>query len=199
MSSPAQVAITTTPLYGVLVSRKSYLIGLRCHVKTKFAQVLAERVCAGRLPTELSDLIADELIKLECETVRHTWDLRNSGHWDKGWIGKDRRFRYWKDDKWDWTKTEKLAFEEVVGSISSYLLGGQKLTRSGLAGAASHRHRGGRGDQTPRWLTGAVYAPLCALPEAVDGDEPVVSTMQAAGPAAEWFDADGSLPRPAIG
>ena len=126
MSSPAQVQITTTPLYGVLVSRKSYLIGLHCLVRTNHAHMLAQKVGAGRLPTELTDLIAYELAQLECETVRLMWELEDSGRWGKGWIGKARRFRYWRDDKWDWTEAEKLAFAEVVSSSRPYW-GAQKL------------------------------------------------------------------------
>lgn len=110
-SSTPRIAVTTTPLYGILVSRKSYLVGLRCLVKTHHAQMLAGKIGAGRLPQELVDLIADRLAELEHEVVRRTSD---GGAWSE----KERKSRYCREDPREWTPAESEAFAQVARPIN---------------------------------------------------------------------------------
>lgn len=82
----ATLSIFTTLLYGVYVSEKSYLIGVRCLVKREHSRMLAMKV-AGHLPQELTDLIEKELYQQEEASVRARWILKAPQQ-------NHRRFRY---------------------------------------------------------------------------------------------------------
>lgn len=73
----ATLSISTTLLYGVYVSEKSHLIGVRCLVKQEHSKMLAAKV-AGHLPRELTDLIEKELYELEKASVRARWTPNTS-------------------------------------------------------------------------------------------------------------------------
>lgn len=68
----ATLSISTTLLYGVYVSEKSHLIGVRCLVKREHSKMLARKV-AGHLPQELTDQIEKDLYELEERSVRACW------------------------------------------------------------------------------------------------------------------------------
>jgi hypothetical protein len=65
--------VTTSILYGIFVSEKSFLIGVRCLVKQEHTRMLALRVAGEHLPIELVDEIADHLYALEKPEVLSRW------------------------------------------------------------------------------------------------------------------------------
>ncbi|EME84221.1 uncharacterized protein MYCFIDRAFT_173250 [Pseudocercospora fijiensis CIRAD86] len=68
------VATTIAPLYGVLVSDKSHLVGERRLVKRDYATLMAHKTLADtKLPPELIDQISDELFKMEMAIVEWKW------------------------------------------------------------------------------------------------------------------------------
>ena len=70
---PNQLTTTLNPLYGILVSHKSYHIGAKNLVKAHHVSMLASRVCQQRLPAELILVVADELEVLERKGVEEVW------------------------------------------------------------------------------------------------------------------------------
>ena len=49
--------ITTTILYGIFVSAKSYHVGLRRVLRREYGRMLVHRVTSHKLPLELVDII----------------------------------------------------------------------------------------------------------------------------------------------
>lgn len=98
----ATLSISTTLLYGVYVSEKSHLIGVRCLVKREHARMLAMKV-AGHLPQELTDLIENELYVLEEASVRSRWTLPADQQ-------NYRKFRYESMD----TEAETAVLQRMV-------------------------------------------------------------------------------------
>jgi hypothetical protein len=64
---------TSTPLYGILVTEKSFLLGRRSQVLQHQGLRLAHRVIGDRLPTELCDEIGAELAKLLVKDNAQLW------------------------------------------------------------------------------------------------------------------------------
>jgi hypothetical protein len=64
---------TSTPLYGILVTDKSFLLGRRSQVPQHQGLRLAHRVIGDRLPTELCDEIGAELAKLLVKDNAQLW------------------------------------------------------------------------------------------------------------------------------
>lgn len=64
-SSSNPLRLATTPLYGILVTQKSMLLGRRRLARAHYAKSLVHRVVESRLPPELVDQIADALIELD--------------------------------------------------------------------------------------------------------------------------------------
>jgi hypothetical protein len=64
---------TSTPLYGILVTEKSFLLGRRSQVLQHQELRLAHRVIGDRLPTELCDEIGAELAKLLVKDNAQLW------------------------------------------------------------------------------------------------------------------------------
>jgi hypothetical protein len=67
------LSLTTMPLYGILVSEKSFLLARRRLAKAHYAKFLAFRVTGSHLPAELVDQIADALIELEKAEILQLW------------------------------------------------------------------------------------------------------------------------------
>lgn len=70
MTSPRH-KITLTPLYGILVTERSYLLATRREATRKHVTSLAHRVLFPRLPIELVEQVADELVLLREQDARH--------------------------------------------------------------------------------------------------------------------------------
>lgn len=75
-----KVKITNTLLYGVFVSQKSYLIGIRNLAKREHAEMLVTRITEHILPQELIDIVIDYLYEMEKDTVRSKWSSKISMH-----------------------------------------------------------------------------------------------------------------------
>jgi len=71
-----KLSVDTSLVYGIWVSEKSYLIGLRNFLKGNHAKMLAARVIGSRMPQELINTIAVHLHELEKDTVRKTWNTK---------------------------------------------------------------------------------------------------------------------------
>jgi hypothetical protein len=67
-------AVSTVPLYGILVTEKSFLLGKRALALQNHASYLAHRVAGARLPAELCDQIASELAVLRTEGADRLWE-----------------------------------------------------------------------------------------------------------------------------
>jgi len=65
--------IQTIPLYGILVTQKSFLLGLRWLSFQHYAASLAHRLVGSRLPPELCDEIGAELSKLHFQDAKQQW------------------------------------------------------------------------------------------------------------------------------
>ncbi|KAF7193547.1 hypothetical protein HII31_05122 [Pseudocercospora fuligena] len=77
---------TNAPLYGVLVSDKSHLMGERKVVKRAYTTMMAIKCLSGtKLPGEPKDLVGDALFELEMATIEHKWwdDLSPQENYDK--------------------------------------------------------------------------------------------------------------------
>ncbi|KAK6433699.1 hypothetical protein LTR95_010122 [Oleoguttula sp. CCFEE 5521] len=77
--------VTTTnidlhPLYGIIATQKSYLIGIRCLIATHHAQMMASRILPPDFPDELVSALADRLADLAELRIRSLWDT--SSDWD---------------------------------------------------------------------------------------------------------------------
>jgi hypothetical protein len=64
---------TSIPLYGILVTEKSFLLGRRSQVLQHQGLRLAHRIIGDRLPTELCDEIGGELAKLLVKDTAQLW------------------------------------------------------------------------------------------------------------------------------
>jgi hypothetical protein len=65
---------STSLLYGVFVSEKSFLIGVRRLVKREHTQMLVLKIAGQALPTELVNEIAERLYALEKAGILAKWD-----------------------------------------------------------------------------------------------------------------------------
>lgn len=75
-----------SPLYGIFVTERSYLLAVRHAAQTSYARALAHRVLQPRLPTELIDYIAEEMAlsaHAEAETVWEGMDKKQGERWAK--------------------------------------------------------------------------------------------------------------------
>jgi hypothetical protein len=82
---PSSVSVSLTPLYGILVSHKSFLLGLRALAREFHALMLTGRILTPRLPPELRNRIAEELAELDREVVRRVWE--GGSNWEEK-VGK---------------------------------------------------------------------------------------------------------------
>nr|POE85464.1 meiotic recombination protein rec14 [Quercus suber] len=96
---------STSLLYGVFVSEKSFLIGIRNLVSDDHANLLAFKVCDGRVPQELINMVENELIKIGRDRVDKLWQR----HADKD--------RSWRVEKFSFhgprTMGQTAVFEEL--------------------------------------------------------------------------------------
>lgn len=65
--------VRTALLYGVFVTEKSYLIGLRKLIKREHISMLISHVCGDRFPQEVVDIIEQSLYDLEKDIVDSAW------------------------------------------------------------------------------------------------------------------------------
>ncbi|OQO02966.1 hypothetical protein B0A48_11249 [Cryoendolithus antarcticus] len=77
--------VTTTkidlhPLYGIIATQKSYLIGIRCLIATHHAQMMASRIMPPYFPDELVSTVADRLADFAELQIRSLWDATTD--WD---------------------------------------------------------------------------------------------------------------------
>lgn len=72
--------LTATPLYGVLVTSKSYHIGVRHEVHSHHARFLAYRIAGAQLPPELVDQVAEHLLKLLDKDGMRVFNSLNKDH-----------------------------------------------------------------------------------------------------------------------
>jgi hypothetical protein len=81
--------IETLPLYGILVSQKSYLLGLRNLAFQHHARFLAHRIIESRLPPELCDGVGTIISALNSEAAEKLWEnMRNDPD------ARARKFQY---------------------------------------------------------------------------------------------------------
>jgi hypothetical protein len=66
--------IMTVPLYGILVTQKSFSIGLRSLSQQYYAHHLAHKVTGARLPPELCDEIGAQLSALLVHSAERMWE-----------------------------------------------------------------------------------------------------------------------------
>lgn len=75
--------VTTTFGYGILATRRSYLIGVRKLVRREHAKTLALKTTGAHLPPELVDLIAEALFGLDAPVMQDKIDAKSeSFFWD---------------------------------------------------------------------------------------------------------------------
>lgn len=67
------MTIAMFPMYGILVTQKSWLLGLRSLALQHYAASLAHKVVESRLPPELCDEIGAELSKLHFRDAKQVW------------------------------------------------------------------------------------------------------------------------------
>ena len=67
------VKIITVPLYGILATQKSFLLGLRSLSQQCYAQHLAHKIAGARLPAELCDEIGTQLSTLLAQGAERMW------------------------------------------------------------------------------------------------------------------------------
>jgi hypothetical protein len=84
------VRIDTFPLYGVLVTQESFLLGLRNLAFQHHARFLAHRTIGNRLPPELCDEIGVRLGALHSEAAEKLWKRMGDDDLD----ARTRKFRY---------------------------------------------------------------------------------------------------------
>jgi hypothetical protein len=82
-------AVNAIPLYGILVTEKSFLLGKRALALQDHASYLAHRVAGHRLPAELCDQIGSELTVLHTEGAERLWESMEG---DPG--ARSEMFRY---------------------------------------------------------------------------------------------------------
>ena len=66
-------AVNTSPLYGILVTEKSFLLGKRSLALQSHASYLAHRIIGDRLPVELCDQIGSDLAILQVQSAERLW------------------------------------------------------------------------------------------------------------------------------
>lgn len=98
----------TVPLYGILVTHKSWLFSLRKLAHAHHANYLANRIAGHRLPTELVDVIAETLLQMQCERSRQLW--KSTG---KDREARDNKFGVYKGVAGR-TEAENAAFKRMV-------------------------------------------------------------------------------------
>lgn len=72
-STNKHLRLATMPLYGILVTQKSILLGRRRLAKAHYAKFLAHRVVESRLPPELVDQIVEDLVELDNVEMAELW------------------------------------------------------------------------------------------------------------------------------
>jgi hypothetical protein len=73
MAPHRPLRLKSAPFYGILVTEKSSLLGLRRFVKAHHATFLAHRVLGSHLPAELVDHIAEDITALEYAGMLQLW------------------------------------------------------------------------------------------------------------------------------
>lgn len=135
------IKMETIPLYGILVTQKSFLIGKRALALQHHAHRLAHRVVGTRLPAELRDEIGAELRKLYDEAAARLWKrMRNDP------AARLDRFRF--DGATDILTMAELAGKAIYDQLSKRgVAGGLVEVRAreisvDLLGAAKGEERG---------------------------------------------------------
>jgi len=72
-STNKTLRLATLPLYGILVTERSSLLGRRRLAKRHYAKFLAHRVIESRFPIELVDQTVDDLVELEYAEMLQLW------------------------------------------------------------------------------------------------------------------------------
>jgi len=112
-SKPLRLA--TMPLYGILVTEKSSLLGRRRLAKTHYAKFLAHHVIESRLPVELVEQIIEDMIELDNTEMLQLWKALTSR--------KSPRETVFKLPTVGGTEAEKAALEELKVLNHSTLCG----------------------------------------------------------------------------
>lgn len=73
MLHPRPVGLTTRPLYGIIATQKSNVLGQRRLVKAHHSTFITHRALGSRLPVELIDQIADHVTELFYVDVLDYW------------------------------------------------------------------------------------------------------------------------------
>jgi hypothetical protein len=66
----------TVPLYGILVTQKSFFLGLRSLRQQYYARHLAHKIAGARLPAELCDEIGTQLSTLLLQGAERMWERK---------------------------------------------------------------------------------------------------------------------------
>lgn len=120
-STNKPLRLATMPLYGILVTQKSILLGRRRLAKAHYAKFLAHRVVESRLPPELVDQIVDDLIELDNAEMTQLWRTLTSR--------KCYRATLFDLPVVGGTLAEKAAVEELA-SLSSGMLCGRVTVKT---------------------------------------------------------------------
>jgi hypothetical protein len=120
-SSSNPLRLATMPLYGILVTQKSMLLGRRRLAKAHYAKFIANRVVESRLPPELVDQIAEDLIELDNAEMSRIWRTLTSH--------KCHRAMRFDLPAVNCTEAEKAAVDELT-SLSGDVLVGKILVKT---------------------------------------------------------------------
>jgi hypothetical protein len=71
---PSVIQMEHLPLYGILVSERSFFIGMRSQALHHHAHSLSHRLAGPRLPPELCDSIGTDLLTLLQNDARQLWE-----------------------------------------------------------------------------------------------------------------------------
>ncbi|SMR63963.1 unnamed protein product [Zymoseptoria tritici ST99CH_3D1] len=103
VSTMPSLKLTSNILYGIFISERSFLIGVRCLVKREHVRFLVLRIAGRKLPAELADEIVDHLYALEKADIVAEWDIGNSPEENY------QKFHYGEAQ----TDAERVAFEKM--------------------------------------------------------------------------------------
>ena len=114
-STNKPLRLATMPLYGILVTQKSILLGRRRLAKAHYAKFLAHRVVESRLPPELVDQIIEDIIELDNAEMSQLWRALTTRKCDRAML--------FDLPAVDSTAAEKAAIDELALLSSGVLCG----------------------------------------------------------------------------
>jgi hypothetical protein len=107
---PSVIQMQHLPLYGILVSERSFFIGMRSQALQHHAHSLSHRVAGPRLPPELCDSISADLLTLLQDDARNLWETTDPA---------DRASKFMYGDPPTLTNSQ-LAGQRLYGRIAKH-------------------------------------------------------------------------------